>query len=132
MAVASEPDNTPLPGTVFTPRQVRALKIAVIVMGILLVGGFAFVLAAIVYQASRLGEPAAPVAGSAPVAATISTSTALPEGLELAIPKGATVTTLALDGDRLAVHLVGPAGAEIAVIDLASGKVLARVKLKPE
>ena len=41
MAVASEPDNTPLPGTVFTPRQVRLLKIAVIVMGILLVGGFA-------------------------------------------------------------------------------------------
>ena len=43
MAVASEPDNTPLPGTVFTPRQVRLLKIAVIVMGILLVGGFALV-----------------------------------------------------------------------------------------
>ena len=56
MAVASEPDNTPLPGTVFTPRQVRVLKFAVIVMGILLVGGFAFVLAAIVYQASRGGQ----------------------------------------------------------------------------
>ena len=56
MAVVSEPDNTPLPGTVFTPRQVRVLKIAVIVMGILLVGGFAFVLAAIVYQASKGGQ----------------------------------------------------------------------------
>ena len=54
--MASEPDNTPLPGTVFTPRQVRMLKIAVIVMGLLLVGGFAFVLAAIVYQASRGGQ----------------------------------------------------------------------------
>ena len=42
-----------LPGTVFSGRQVRILKIAVIAMGILLVGGFAFVLAAIVYQASR-------------------------------------------------------------------------------
>ena len=56
MAVASEPDNTPLPGTVFTPRQVRVLKIAVIVMGLLLVGGFAFVLAAIAYQASGGGQ----------------------------------------------------------------------------
>ena len=56
MAIASEPDNTPLPGTVFTPRQVRVLKLAVIVMGILLVGGFAFVLAAIVYQASKGGQ----------------------------------------------------------------------------
>ena len=56
MAVASEPDNTPLPGTVFTPRQVRVLKIAVIVMGILLVGGFAFVLAAIVIRPPRAGK----------------------------------------------------------------------------
>ena len=59
MAVMNEPDNTPLPGTVFTPRQVRVLKIAVIVMGILLVGGFAFVLAAIVYQASKGGQSGA-------------------------------------------------------------------------
>jgi hypothetical protein len=130
--VTSEPDNTPLPGTVFTPRQVRTLKIAVIVMGILLVGGFAFVLAAIVYQASRLGEPTASAAGAPPVSATVSPAGALPDGLELAIPKDAAVTTLALDGDRLAVHLKSPAGAEIAVIDLRSGKVMARVKLKPE
>jgi hypothetical protein len=127
MAVASEPDNTPLPGTVFNPRQVRLLKIAVIVMGILLVAGFAFVLAAIVYQASRLGD------GAAPVGATVSQPMALPEGLaaELPIPQGAEVTTLSLDGDRLAVHLKSQAGAEIAVIDLRSGKVLARVRLKP-
>ena len=65
MAVASEPDNTPLPGTVFTPRQVRVLKIAVIVMGILLVGGFAFVLAAIVYQASRPAQDASVTAAQA-------------------------------------------------------------------
>jgi hypothetical protein len=30
------------------------------------------------------------------------------------------------------VHLKSQAGTEIAVIDLRSGKVLARVKLKPE
>jgi hypothetical protein len=30
------------------------------------------------------------------------------------------------------VHLNGPAGSEIAVIDLASGKVVAHVKLKPQ
>ena len=126
MAVASGPDNTPLPGTVFTPRQVRVLKIAVIVMGVLLVAGFAFVLAAIVYQASRLGEKATPAVG------TVSPPMAEALASELAIPIGAEVTTLALDGDRLAVHLKSQAGAEIAVIDVRSGKVLARVKLKPE
>lgn len=116
MAVTSEPENAPLPGTVFTPRQVRVLKIAVIVMGILLVGGFAFVMAAIVYQASKLGE------GS--TAATVPGTAAA-----LAIPGDATVTSMALDGDRLALHLNSSAGPEIAVIDIATGMVISRIRL---
>jgi hypothetical protein len=118
MAVASEPDNTPLPGTVFTPRQVRVLKIAVIIMGILLVGGFAFVLAAIVYQASKGGQSVNTSSGNGPA--------------ELQIPKDSSIGTLSLDGDRLALHLQSPKGGEIVVIDLASGKVVSRVILKPE
>ncbi len=124
MTAASEPDNTPLPGTVFSPRQVRVLKIAVIVMGLLLVGGFAFVLAAIVYQASRAGQGA--TTGAEAAGALASPEFALP------IPKDATVGSLALDGDRLAVHLTWPEGGEIAVIDLRSGKLIARIKLKPQ
>ncbi len=131
MAAASEPDNTPLPGTVFTPRQVRVLKIAVIVMGLLLVGGFAFVLAAIVYQASQGGQ-ATPSAEAEAAAGAGSSGAGTPALSELPIPKDATVTSLALDGDRLALHLNSPAGGEIAVIDVATGKVLARIRLKPE
>jgi hypothetical protein len=119
MAVASEPDNTPLPGTVFTPRQVRVLKFAVIVMGILLVGGFAFVMAAIVYQASRGGQSSVVPGGE-------------PGATELQISKDANITAMSLDGDRLALHLQSSAGPEIVVIDLKTGKTLARVKLKPE
>jgi hypothetical protein len=121
MAVIDESDNTPLPGTVFTPRQVRVLKIAVIVMGLLLVGGFAFVLAAIVYQASGGGQRGA--GAGAP-----------PNGVEseLSIPKDATVTSLALDGDRLALHLNSAAGPEVVVVDINTGKVVARVHLKPQ
>jgi hypothetical protein len=121
MAVVDEPDNTPLPGTVFTPRQVRVLKIAVIVMGLLLVGGFAFVMAAIVYQATRAGQGSV-----ASGAASSSVET------DLAIAKDATVGALSLDGDRLALHLNSAAGPEIAVIELKTGKVLARIKLKPQ
>ena len=113
-----------LPGTVFSARQVRILKIAVIVMGILLVGGFAFVLAAIVYQASHLKQDvAAPLAsvnsGEGPV-------------IELPVGWGAGVTSMSLDGNRLALHLSGGEGPEIVVIDLAGGKIVARVKLKPQ
>jgi hypothetical protein len=118
MAVTTEADNTPLPGTVFTPRQVRVLKIAVIVMGVLLVGGFSFVMAAIVYQASNLGEKKSPLSGVAPA----------PQG-ELRLPQGASLTSMALDGDRLALHLKTDAGSEIAVIDIVSGKVLSRIPL---
>ena len=121
MAAASEPDKTRLPGTVFTPRQVRMLKIAVIVMGILLVGGFGLVMATIIYQASRLGEKAS-VAPAVPAAA------ASPQGI-IALPKDAVVTSMALDGDRLALHLNFSAGSEIAVIDVKSGQVLSRIRI---
>jgi len=126
MAATSEPDNTPLPGSVFSPRQVRVLKIAVIVMGVLLVGGFAFVMAAIVYQASHLGQGKASKA-AAPVPAAVP-------GLEtsLAIPPDADVTALALDGDRLALHFTSSAGPEVAVIDITTGKVISRIKLKAQ
>ena len=121
MAVVDEPDNTPLPGTVFSPRQVRVLKFAVIVMGLLLVGGFAFVLAAIVYQATRAGQGGV-------ASGTVS------NGVEADLPiaKDATVSALSLDGDRLALHLNSAAGPEIAVIDLKTGKVVARIRLKPQ
>lgn len=112
-----------LPGTVFTPRQVRILKIAVILMGILLVGGFAFVLAAIVYQASR------PAQDKGAVRAELLDGQRI-LNMDLPVPAGATVTGLALDGSRLAVT-TGGGEPEIMVIDLASGEVVARLRLKP-
>ena len=125
MSAAGETNSSPVPGTVFTPRQVRILKVAVIAMGILLVGGFAFVLAAIVYQASR---PAQVAAGRS------ATDSLTQSGLniDLPVPRDASVGALSLDGNRLAVQLNGSAGAEIAIIDLASGKIVARVRLKPQ
>ncbi|MGB0057041.1 MAG: hypothetical protein WBQ20_09880 [Methyloceanibacter sp.] len=125
MSVVSEPETSTVPGTVFTPRQVRVLKIAVIVMGVLLVGGFAFVLAAIVYQASHPAQ----VAGVA--AAQVQPGQG-GSNIELPVPVGSTVTAMSLDGDRLAVLLNGAAGPEIAVIDLATGKVVAHLRLKPQ
>ncbi len=114
-----------VPGTVFTPRQIRILKFAVVGMGVLLVGGFAFVLATIVYQASR------PVQ----YATAASTPAAVGEGakaIELPAPFGASVTGISLDGDRLAVQIDAMGQQEIAIIDLATGEVVALVKVKPQ
>ena len=126
MAVKNESDNTPLPGTVFSPRGVRILKIVVIAMGVLLVGGFIFVIGVIAYQASNLGQGKDSASGKP---ATASANVHPRSEAELAIPAGATVSSMALDGDRLALHLTSSAGQEIAVIDLTSGKVISRIRL---
>ncbi len=123
METSGETETNAIPGTVFTERQVRILKIAVIVMGVLLVGGFAFVLAAIVYQASRPAQ----VAGKASAAMS---GEAAP-GLDLPVARDSAVSGISLDGNKLAITL-GGAAPEIVVIDLASGKVVSRVRLKPE
>lgn len=126
MAVKSESDNTPLPGTVFTPRQVRILKIAVIAMGVLLVGGFLFVIGVIAYQASNLGQGKSSTQDKP---AVVSSNVLSGSEAELAIPAGATVSSMALDGDRIALHVTSSAGQEIVVIDLTSGKVISQIRL---
>lgn len=132
MAVKNKADNTPLPGSVFNPRQVRILKVVVITMGIMLIGGFALVIAVIAYQAIHLGEDkeSGLDKNSGPDKPLAAVSTVLPgDASELAIPAGATVVSMALDGDALALHLTSSAGAEIVVIDLTTGKVISRIKL---
>jgi len=125
MAVERDADNETIPGTVFNARQVRILKVVVIVMGLLLVAGFAFVVAAIVYQATRVGE-------SESVASPSQTMGNQPGELGLDVPSGTKIEGVTLDGKRMAVHLVGPNGAEIAVIDVDKGRVIARIRLEPK
>lgn len=120
----AEPETSTqtVPGTVFSPRQVRMLKWAVIIMGVMLVGGFALVMGAIVYQASNLGESA-----SAPVATSSSEVVRA-----LNVPPGMSVTQLALGDNRLAVYLSGPGGSEIRIIDLGTGAVMNRLPVVSE
>jgi hypothetical protein len=122
----TENQSDVVPGTVFTPRQVRILKRVVIAMGVLLVGGFALIMVAIVYQASQLGESADP-------SPTVQAQRAilLPQGV-LRIPEGMTISHMALDDNRLAVHLTGPRGGEIRVIDLGTGSVISTIRVKSE
>ncbi len=111
-----------LPGTVFTPRQVRILKWAVIIMGILLVGGFALVMSAIVYQASHLSE-------SVPAPATTSSSEVV---RALSVPAGMSISHMAMGDNRLAVHLKGRSGSEIRIIDLGTGALVRRIPVTGE
>ncbi len=101
---------------------VRALKIAVVVMGIMIVLGVLTVIGRIVYLANQRSTQGASAVGSARLAAVI----------KLATPAGANVRQVTLSGDRLAVHYDSAVGTAIAIVDLASGAVITRLELVPE
>jgi hypothetical protein len=102
----------------FSPTQLRILKIAVVVMGVILVLGFLAVLGRIAYLVTRTAKPAAH-------------SAAIAKDLRLPLPEGATVRSLALSGDRLAVHFDAHAGPGVAILDLLTGEPITHVKLVP-
>ena len=100
-------------------RQVRYLRIAVIVMGVLLVCGLIAVIARIGYLVTRSGP------------AAVSLSGALAPDVTAALPAGAQIRNIALSGDRLALHYDAPSGSGIAIVDLGSGR-RSRVTFIPE
>lgn len=110
----------------FTPAQLRALKIAIVVMSIILVLGFGAIIARLYYLATQ------PASSAPAVASRISGAPLAPE-ISLALPAGAQVRTMSLTagGDRLAVHFEAPTGPGIVILDLPSGKVASRVRLLP-
>jgi hypothetical protein len=91
---------------------VRALKILVVVMGVMLVTGFAVL---VVLVAGRFSHPRAlPVAAEAP----------------LELPPGARIESIGVGADRLALAVILPNGdRQIVVIDLATGRRLGTIPL---
>ena len=98
--------------------HVGLLKGAVYTMGVMLVLGAIVLIGAIAWKAWRLP------AGSARGAMGF-------EALDVAVPAGAAVRSVEIDGDRMAVTVEG-AQSEIIILDLSRGKVVGRVRFKSE
>ena len=96
--------------------NVRLLKAAVYIMGVMLVVGTFLLIGAIVWKASRL--PAGSPAGAF-------------GSLDVAVPAGTAVGAVDIDGNRMAVTIVA-AQSEIIIVDLSRGEVVGRVRLVPE
>jgi hypothetical protein len=130
----------------------RNMKILVAVLGVLIFAGFATIAGRIIYLASsgetqprgeifRRPKPpeavvanppasaAAPAAGASRAAEPLAALPVLDETIQLQLPAGAEVRSVTMSGRQLAVHHVAPSGEGITVIDLGSGKVIARVAL---
>ena len=94
----------------------RALKILVVVMGIMLVVGFAALIIAI---AGRVSHRRPEAAANHPLATT-----------PIEIPRGARVEAMTAASDRLILDLVLPDGdRELVLIDLATGARLGTIEL---
>ena len=96
----------------------RALKILVVVMGVLLVIGFAGLIAGIAAKLSR-DRPGA--SAERPFAASA-----------IDIPPGARIETMTASSNRLILDLALPdGGRQLVVVDLATGDRLGTIALRP-
>jgi hypothetical protein len=96
----------------------RALKILVVVMGVMLVVGFAALVVVIAGRVSR-GGPAATAAHGFAVA-------------PIDVPRGARIEAMTAGPDRLILALALPEGGrELVIIDLVKGVRLGTIELHP-
>src|SRR5437588_11425789 len=92
----------------------RGLKILVVVMGVMLIGGVAILVVAIAMRASQTRLPVTPF-------------TAPP----LELPAGSRVEAMTMGADRLVVAAVLPDGSrQLIILDLNSGRQLGRIPLR--
>jgi len=122
--------NAPKPGDIAagdTPprdrsaaRWLRLIKIAIVVMGLMLLAGAAIIVSEIVKRSSPDRSPAveAPAAASSPFGET-----------EIRLPAGSRVIDRAVDGGRLVLFLENATGGQQAlVIDLSTGGRLGSIR----
>jgi hypothetical protein len=96
---------------------VRALKIVVVVMAVMILAGTATLVVVIAGRMSRSGPVTAP---SAPFAAA-----------PIELPAGARIETMSVATDRLVLLIVLPDGnRQLVIIDLATGRRLGAIPLR--
>ena len=93
----------------------RSLKILVVVMGVMLVGGLAALVAAVALRLSHRA-PAPPAAFTAP---------------PIALPHGAKIETMAAGAERIVLQVdLLDGSVELVVIDAATGHLLGVIPLQ--
>ncbi len=95
------------------------LKIVVIVMGVLIIGGMGVIGVTMVRRITSASTD------------TVEATVAGFGQVELAVPAGARLVDMDVDGDRLVLHLETAAGARVLVIDLTTGKTVGAIALAP-
>jgi hypothetical protein len=111
----------------------RALKIAVVVMGVMIVVGLAVIAATIVGRlGGKTAEPEPAVTMSLAPGAVPGTPLATFDPANVPLPAGSHLQQIVPAGDRLVLHLAGEGGRDVLmVLDMAGGRVLGSFLLEP-
>lgn len=101
----------------------RALKVMVYVMGVLLVLGTAALVVAVVAKVNH----------RLPSLSSTTATTSVPRMSDIALPAGARIVATEISGDRLIVRAaLANGGEEFFIFDLASGARTATIRLQPK
>ena len=111
--------TSPLPGSVYTPRGVRILKIAVAIMTALLLLGIVALFYGVGRQVSKLGAAASPGPAPAPAGRP-------PYAHVLELGQGK-LETVAPSGDLVILHWKGEGSDVVLSLDPRNGNELGRI-----
>ena len=109
MSESSETGVTPLAQPVQRSAAYRFLLAAVILLGVLIMIALGVLVAGLTMRLGGHGKPENAVAA-------------------YALPPGTQILSTEVSGDRLVLRLHGPGGDEIDVVDLQSGRLVAKVR----
>ena len=133
------PEIPPQIPPMYSPAQMRQLKVAVIAMGVILLLGFAVVIGRIVYLVNSGPKPvvaaAVPVGGqggTSPGQSPVLPTPLSQAGASISLPRGAVIRQMAISGNRLALYYEGPDGAGVRIVDLSSGGPGLTLPIVPE
>lgn len=122
----------------------RAIKAIVIFMGLLLVAGLGLLGYGLYSKAGKLSKAPADQTAAAPAAAPVASSGAAPEAASadagrgafgeqtVTLPPGSRVETMSSTASRVILHVAGPQGSRLVVVDPVTGGVTGTLILTPE
>lgn len=124
----SDPNATPPAPNVgavqegpLSPAGVKALKFAVIAMGVLIIIGMVVVIGRVIYLAST---PKSARTAKPPAAAVEMVANA-----KVLLPQGTTAKQTTLDANRLSILYEGAGRSGVMIVDLATGSVVSHITL---
>jgi hypothetical protein len=122
-ATRSANDNGPL-----SSGQVKALKIAIVVMGIMIIAALLAIVGRVIYLSAN--KPASETSQALP-AITASTPAFAPQHA-FSLPSGAKIVRMSVEGNRLLVHYDLAGTPHATIYDLSSGTRLSDITFQTD